>query len=147
MLFCIVRSYYLWSHDSKNSTQGLLKGHHRSYDRAKSHMIGQSLFARSSWSSRIFTKPCSTILQLNKHAFWSYKMVFDRAKIVCSITMTSTQISLWITLPRESMFQFNFVKKCKRKIIFLVFAKNTKILFLWKFRHLCRIIRAVNEAI
>ena len=38
-------------------TRFIYKADHRSYDRAKTHMIGQNLFARSSWSSRIFTKP------------------------------------------------------------------------------------------
>ena len=39
----------------------IYKVDHRSYDRAKTHMIGQNLFARSSWSSRIFTKLSSII--------------------------------------------------------------------------------------
>ena len=38
------------------------KADHRSYDRAKTHMIWQNLFARASWSSKLFTKPSFIVL-------------------------------------------------------------------------------------
>ena len=46
----------------KTMSRVIYKVDHWSYDRAKPHMIGQDLFARSSWSSGIFTKPSSIIL-------------------------------------------------------------------------------------
>ena len=97
---CILRSYGMKFHTQACICRFLIpctviyKADHRSYNRAKTHMVGENLLSQSFLSSRIFTKPFFIILKLGKHAFWSEKIVFDRAKIPCSIIMIRIQISL-----------------------------------------------------